>query len=259
MEDLPILPFERILSELSFEDRLKSRAVSKGWRNKFTNSRMKIRLVNGAFAESFINFIRFASFIETFGPTILSNLKHLRLCDFSLNKEDRAAFTQTLQSFGQLEELDIIRFRDRTRIFWAEDVELQLPMLHSIHLEEVYAPRKLALNAPTLKKARIADCSALKMELIHNEPVEKLFVDRLYCTEVKNLKNLQSLYINYYRSNDSTLLSSLEQLKEIHLVQLELISDISDLFEQKEQHGRTELKVYLRGLLLSGPDDLTIL
>ena len=122
MDELPELPFEQVLSYLSLEDRLKARAVSRGWRNMFDrypvrnlcfSSRPsdfikgKSRWVSGAFAKNFINFnfIRFESF---FSQTILSSLKRLRLCDLDLTEEDRAAFARILNSFVKLEELDII-------------------------------------------------------------------------------------------------------------------------------------------------------
>ena len=91
------------------------------------------------------------------------------------------------------------------------------------------------------------------MEIVHGESVERLLVDRWECTEVKNLKNLQYLYVKSLPAIDSTFLTGLDQLKEIHT------NDPHDghwkLFEQKRQYGRTDLKIYLCGLLLNGPDD----
>ena len=85
-----------------------------------------------AFARNFISSLRFEWFFHTFSQPILSNLKHLRLCHLHLKQSERS-----LNSFGQLEKLDIIRFGDR----FAEpgtEFELNLPMLTSLQLEEVW-------------------------------------------------------------------------------------------------------------------------
>ena len=74
MDDLPELPFEKVLSYLSLEDRLKSRAVSRRWYWTINNFKVKSlcyldhpagfirgksRLVSGAFARNFISSSRF--------------------------------------------------------------------------------------------------------------------------------------------------------------------------------------------------------
>ena len=273
MDGLPELPFERILSFLSLEDMIKSRGVSRNWCIKIDSLRAKSlcyskhprdficpkrRWVSGEFAKNFISTTRFASFFNTFGRTILSNLKHLRLCEVNLDEENRPAFALVLNSFSQLEELDIIRFAYPRHFRHIAEVKLSLPMLNSIHLKEVRAMRKLTLDAPRLKQVKVWRCPPyLHLDIVHKEPVERLLVDQLEYTVVNNLKNLQ--YLNYLcikgKSIDPTLLSSLEQLKEIHLNQH---SSVKNLFRQKQRYGRTELKIYLRGLLLSGPNDPAI-
>ena len=276
MDSLPELPFERILSFLSLEDVIKSRGVSRNWCIKTDSFRVKSlcyseqpsdfiegkgRWVSGSFAKNFISSTRFASFFNTFSQSILSNLKHLRLCDLRLDEENRPAFALVLNSFSQLEELDLIGFAYPRHFRLNAEVKLNLPMLNSIQLGDVCAMRKLTLDAPRLKQVKIWQCPPyLRLDIVHTEPIERLLVDLLEYTVVNNLKNLQ--YLNYLymveKSIDSTLLSSLEQLKEIHLDQHSSLNNLNNLFEQKQRYGRTELKIYLRGLLLSGPNDPAI-
>ena len=268
MDDLPELPFEQVLSYLSLEDRLKSRAVSRRWNWKINSFRVKnlcfssrpkgfiegkSRWVSGAFVQNFINSTRFASFFNTHGQSILSNLKHLRLCGFHLNDEDPAAFAPTLNAFAQLEELNIIRFGVCFKWKLAK-LELSLPMLTSIQLEGVRGIEQLTLDSPRLQKVKLLYCSQLTLDLVHAEPVEWFMTDRSAVTTVKEMKSLKVLYADSYPI-DSTLLSGLKQLREIHLNDW---YDVSKLFEQKQRHARVDLKIYRCGLLLSGPDDPAI-
>ena len=268
MDDLPELPFEQVLSYLNLEDRLKARTVSRAWRNTFDRYPPKTlcysssssdfifgknRWISGAFAQNFISFARFVSFFDTFGQTILSSLKRLRLCDLDLRGRDRKAFTRTLNSFHQLEYLDIIRTQcNSQRMF-----NLNLPMLTSLHLEKVFGIKKLTLEAPRLREVTILDYyqTDLRVEIVHGEPVERLLVDHWEFIEVKNLKNLQYLYVNYLPDIDSTFLSSLRQLKEFHTNEP---LNVSELFKQKQRYGLADLKIYLFGLLLNSPDDPAI-
>ena len=272
MDGLPELPFVQILSLLSLEDLLKSRAVSRGWYQQIDRFRMKTlclsmkqsdfifgkrRWVSGSFVQNFIGSPRFASFFATFGQTILCNLKRLRLCDLRLNKKDRAVFVCFLNSFSQLVELSIIRF-DLLLGGFKLKIEVNLPMLYSIHLEEVKKMKKLTLSAPRLKRVRIWNSYELKVKIVNGESVERFLAGHLDYIGLKNLKNLSNLRYLYtieYPQIDSTLLSSLVQLKEVHLQNK---TNVSDLFEQKQRYGRTELKIYLSGLLLSGPEDPAI-
>ena len=284
MDDLPELPFEQMLSYLSLEDRLKARAVSRKWYHWINSFKVKSlcysnrssgiiwkrrRWVNGAFAQNFISSSRFATFFDTFGQTILSSLKHLRLCGLLLKKRNRKAFTRTLNSLSQLEQLDIIQVE-----FYQQDVfklkklniiqtelnqqdvfKLNLPMLTSLQLEEVYGIEKLTLEAPRLREVKLA-CSHLRVEIVDSESVERLLVDSSAYIDVKKLKNLQYLYVDYLPGIDSTLLSSLQHLKEIHTNKP---GDVSKLLAEKQRSGRDELKIYFRGLLLNGPDDPAII
>ena len=124
MDDLPELPFEKILSYLGLEDLIRSMGVSRRWYKKINSYKVislfyserpiefiegKARLASGAFARHFIGSPRFEVFFNAFRASILSNLKHLRLVDFRLNQWNRAVFARTLNSLSQLEKLDLIR------------------------------------------------------------------------------------------------------------------------------------------------------
>ena len=266
MDDLPDLPFEKVMSYLDLEDVIKSRAVSRSWRDKINMFRVKSlcystrpigfiygksRLVNGPFAQNFISSNQFEHFFSTFGHSILSNLKHLRLCNLYLDKETPKAFAKILQSFSQLEELDIIRFG--FPFSWPHprsELELSLPMLRSIQLEYLSGIDRLTLDAPRLQKVRLND-SLGRMNLVHVDSVECVITDKLAQLAVKRLKNLKQLYVKLPSSIDPTLLSSLDQLKEISL---DYRDDIPEIFEQKQRYRRTDLKVYLFGLLLNDRD-----
>ena len=261
IDELPELPFEKVLSYLSLEDRLKARAVSRGWRKKFDSYpvkslcyagdqlafiKIKRRLVSGAFACIFST--KFDSFFNAFGRSILSNLKRLRLYELDLNDLNANAFHSTLNSFSQLEELSLFSIDGQVIIF-----ELNLPMLTSLHLEGVFGIEVVDVDAPRLNKIKVVQCGAyLDLVIVHGESVECLVADLLKCTEVKNLKNLRRIYTEDLTAIDPTFLSDLGQLKEIHIMKRD---EVSNLFEQKQRYGLTDLKIYLWGLLLNGPDD----
>ena len=273
MDDLPELPFEQVMSYLSLEDVIKSRAVSRNWRKVIDNFKVKSlccsycpsgfieeksRWVSNVFAQNFIGSLRFESFFNTFAQSILSHLKHLRLCDLRLNSENMPAFIQSLNSFGRLEELDLIRFSyppadSNPKIKY----QLNFPMLKSIHIEindEPYVEEKLTLDSPRLQKVKLF-WGPLSLNLVHGESVERLIIEDLSDVEVRELKNLKYLYTRHLRATDESFLSGLDQLKEIHLDDRH---DVSRVFEQKQQYGRTDLKIYFRGLLLNGQEDPAI-
>ena len=269
MDELPELAFEQILSYLCLKDVIKSRAVSRAWKLKTDNYRVKSlcysnrpsgfiwrksRWVSGAFAQNFISSTRCNPFFKTFGRSILSNLKHLRLCDLVLKEENPTTFIEILQSFSQLEELDIIQF-DFQVYSSGMDLELSLPMLRSIHIEYFHGVNRLTLDAPRLLQVRLDDHPRW-LDLVQVESVERVIIT-FKKMELKQLKNLKQLYVGLPMSSsiDPTLLSGLEQLREVHLHNG---VHIPAIFEQKQRYGRADLKIYLHGLLLSGPEDPTI-
>ena len=270
MDDLPELPFKQILSHLSLTDRIRSRGVSRSLRNKFDNYPVnslcysehqrerifrKRRSVSGVFAHNFIQSPRLDSFIDTFCQSMLSNLKHFRLCEIGFNEANRTTFAEALNSLKQLEALDIINFYDIFGYDLKIEFELNLPMLRSIHLEEISGIEKITLDAPSLQNIKIVVCDVrLRLVLVHTEPVERLLTDNPYRIPVMELKNLKFLYANTCPI-ESTFLSDLEQLKEIAIGDPDVIME---LLEQKQRCGRTDLKVSLCGLLLDGPDDPAI-
>ena len=170
MDELPELPFRKVLSYLSLEEVIKLRAVSRSCQWMIDNYRVmhlcysrvpighiieKNLWVTGAFTQNLIVSTKFESFFKTFSQSILSHLKHLRLYDIDFNAGNRTAFTRMLNSLGQLEELDlvgkwILRTNNKQR-----QLKLKLPMLKSVLFEQVLGIKKLTLEAPNLKKVKI--------------------------------------------------------------------------------------------------------
>ena len=96
LDDLPVLPFEKILGYLSLEERIRLRRVSRRWNKTIDSFRLRIlccssvqagfileksRWLSGRFAQNFIHSLRIDSFFRTLDQSILAGLKHLRLCD----------------------------------------------------------------------------------------------------------------------------------------------------------------------------------
>lgn len=272
MDDLPDLPFENLFSYLSLEDLIRSRAVSKSWRKRIDNFKVKklffsnqppgfiikkSLLINALFAHNFIRSLKFDLFFGTFRQSILSNLKHLRLSHLCLNVGDKTSFCSTLNLFDQLEELDMIQFQYCKQLYSKQErsLDLILPMLNSIRLEEVGGIERFTLDAPRLKKIKILDCYVMmKMRLVHTSTVEKLIIDDLGHLQVKELTNLKYLYSGsaFVNRIDSQFLSRLPQLKEIHL---DKHDDVLTVFKQKQEHSHSDLKIHLFGVLLNGRDD----
>ena len=271
LNDLPELPFEKILSYVSLQDRLKLRGVSCAWCQTIDRLRVtsllysnspsgsilgKGRWINGTIAQNFISSPGIESFVNTFVLTILVNLKNLRLCKIRLEEKNKAAFARSIESFGQLLSLSFVHFdlRDPADFKPRINLQLNLPMLSSIEFDEVHSIEKLTLDTPRLQKVKLVNFS-LSLDLLFVESVELLIVDRAEQMKIKQLKNLKYLYSSYFSSTDSTLLLSLKQLKEVHL---DNRNAVSALFEQKKLKNLVDLKIFLRGCLLNSPDDPAI-
>ena len=179
------------------------------------------------------------------------------ICDLNLEEVGGTTFAQTLNLFGQLAELDIIRFEQSDDSNPLIEFDLDLPMLTSIHLERVHAIEKLTLNTPELGKVKLSCCSPLNLVFVHGESVERLLTDSFEYIAVKNLKNLQYLWADS-SDIDLSFLSGLNQLKEIYLNDLINPEIVESLFEQKRRYGLHDLKIYRCGLLLDGPGDAAI-
>ena len=278
LNDLPLLPFEKIFAYLSLENLIRSRAVCRKWHKLIDSFRVNSlccsdlssdfiygnsRWVSGAFAHNFVSFTRFSPFARAFATTILSNLKHLRLCDLNPNcrESNISTFIKTLNSFlnsfVQLEALDLVRVSEPYGFECDYKLDLNLPMLTSLKLQHLNGIKKITLDAPRLRDVKIGlRVFHLRLDLVHAESVEKLVTWRLKHTDVEKLKNLKQLYIETRREEtDLTFLSGLDQLKELHL------SDhfhIQQIFERRQQYGHFDLKIYLCGLLLNGLEDPAI-
>ena len=266
LNDLPLLPFEKILSYLSLKDRISARAVSRSWRVKFDSklntlcySRTstgyiyeKSRLVSGAFARNHIGTPYFGSFFRTFATTILSDIKHLRLCEACPPGAKMPEFVRILNLFDKLEEMDIIRLT--VTVTYCPSMELNLPMLKRVQFEDVKNVQRLILNAPKLKKAIIWSDS-LNVHIVHCESVEWLHLfGTKYLEKLGDFKNLKYLY-SRYSSTDPNFLSKLRQLKKIEEIHLWDPRDIEELFRLKLDEGRSNLKIFHLGRALDGPND----
>ena len=270
MNDLPELPFEKMLSYLDLQDLLRSRAVSRRWRETIDNFKVKSlfyseidlhyfivgksRLVCGVFAHNFIRTTRFDAFFPTFAQSTLFNLRHLRLSYLLLDERNRTAFARILNLFGRLEKLEIRSWFLETEAESDQipSLDLNLPMLESIHLEKVYAIKKLTLDAPRLAKIKILDCDSMRLDLIHAESVETLALDTKYL-EVAKLTNLKYFFVDPECALRSIMLLVLTKLKEIHLLDFKRVRKALKM----KQLFRADLKIFYFGLLLDGPDDLT--
>lgn len=264
--DLPELPFEKILGHLSLFERIKCRSVSRSWFKKINSFGQKslcfseqssgfiyqkAKWVGGAFKRNFISSSRFKSFIQVFGHSIFSSLKHLRLCDLNLNAENGPSFAQALNLLDQLEELDIIRLDclyDGCKL--NREFELNLPMLNSLQLEEVEGIHRLTLDAPELQNVKNQGFYGF-LDLAHVESVERLVIKSKFM-KVETLKSLKYLYLDESFFSDISFISDLEQLKEIHIFNL---LHLWNLFRQKKPD---DLKIFYRGCLLIEPNDKAI-
>ena len=127
-------------------------------------------------------------------------------------------------------------------------------MLQSVQLRSVVGMKWLTLKAPRLKKIKLVHCSFRFLDIVHSESVET-FIGNLQSIPLYKLKNLKYLYSEADFEIQPGLLSDLKQLKEIHLNHLD---SVSEFFDQKQEYGPADLKIYLHGLLLEGLDDSAI-
>ena len=166
--------------------------------------------------------------------------------------------SQILNSFGHLEELSIFRLNLKDGFHQGMDLSLNLPLLTSVHLNDLSAIKKLTLNSPKLQRVKFIIDIRINypfLDLVHGESVEWLIASHTSCIEVKKLKNLKYFYIYFFSAINSTFLSYLKQLKEIHL---HTSRTAFEVFKQKQRYDRVDLKIYLVGCLLNSSGDPSI-
>ena len=279
IDDLPELPFQRILSHLDLVDLIRSRAVCYSWYERINCRKVKSlccshrdsrfmlkksRWIRSMFVKNFITSPRIDRFLDQFAPTIFSHLKHFCLCNIYLyelrrDKNNIPVFAQTLSQFPQLERVEIINTLDIDRPEPSErpeiDFKLNLPMCISLNLENVRRLKKVTIEAPRLRQIKLVnlDKNALvsELDLVHGKSVERLAIGGLVWTRIeKNLEKLENLkYLHVLRSSgfDLRCLSRLEKLEELHLHEGNLASRLEELFQQKPS-----LRVYRLDTLLFG-------
>lgn len=238
------------------------------------------RLLSGAYAQNSICSRRFDEFFNTFSQSILSHLKRLTLCGAYLGHSrpvlqlpldvfyerkcylkgvDVPTFVRTLlHSFDQLEELAMINFYfevdpdDSAELRASMDFELNLPKLKSLHVESFGAVKKLTVCAPRLQRVLInASREDFRVNLVHDESVEKLIIKNTSHIAVEKLKNLKFFYLRSFVKIESKFLSSLSnQLKEFHILENQ---DLNEIFQWQQR--RTDLKIFYHGLHLNCPND----
>lgn len=265
MDSLPLLPFEKVLSYLSLDELILSRAVSRSWRACIDNLKAnslcysglkrghlyeKHRLISGRFDRNFIGSHSFESVFNCFAKSIFSDLKHLRIC--SLAMESGLPLVQALNSFGKLEELDLINLH----LGPTADSRLNLPSLQSIQIEDLTGFDELTLDAPQLQRIKLWICpfrSAFRrLEIVHVESVERVVTYSMRHLDVKKFKNLKYIAWSDFRS--ASCLSNLKQLQEIHLTG----GSVHEVFKLKRQYkkNKCDLKIYFCGLQLDYSNDL---
>ena len=265
MNTLPELAFEKFLSHLSLEDLIRSRAVSRYWRDSIDHlckatclcysglQRDQIwdQLIarSPKFDRNFISSYKFNSFFGYFAKSILSNLKHFRLQSVAL--ERGLPLFQTINSFGRLEELDLINVEIRV---YAAHHRLNLPNLKRIEINGLREIKKLTiLNSPKLSEIRIRFYrNYIQLDIVHVESVERIDIDRLDGLQVEKFKNLKYLSLDLIFVENDLFLSKLERLEEIHLTQ----KGLRIVWNQKESFKLHNLKVFYCGLPLNDLTDL---
>ena len=262
LNNLPDIPFEKILSYLPLEDLVRSRAVAPRWYRTIDRFRVnslfysdrpsghifeKSRLVNDVFAQNFICSHKVWSFFNTFANSILLKLKRLRFYRLDFNAETQPLFDSTRESFVHLEELSLFHVRSDSKA-WA----MKLPMLRSFRLEDGSGFKGLIFNSPKLLEVRCLRSKPLVLDFVQGDCVERLTTDEWRKAMGEKLKNLKYLYCEDSIAIYSTILADLKVLKEIHV---SYPNHAKHLFERRKRYERFDLRIFLFGCLLDGPDN----
>lgn len=264
MDEIPALPFKKIFSYLSLKDCLRSRAVSRGWRERIDNLKRKTlfyselkrgficgkrQLICGSYAQNFIGSPKFEPLFISFSKTVFSNLRHLRI--FKLTVKDSSSFFQAINTFGELEELDLryVAFDPLA------EFQLNLPCLKSFQAKELTGLDQLTFDAPKLQRIHMGKFplifDGLKLKIVHVEPVEHVVIYDTHMLDLTNLSNLKYLYCVNLRI-EAGFLEKLGQLKELNFHRY----GSPEIFDQKQAYGREDLKIYYCGFLLNQPNEL---
>ena len=271
MDDLPILAFEKVLSYLGLKQLLRARTVSKRWRQSIDHYTAKFpvrslfvsnkewpyivgnnHLAAGEFSQNFIC----SPIGSLIGQPLLSNLKHLRVCD--LDAKDRAPELFSLaNSFANLESLDFFCVED----LFENDFSFTLSLLKlkSIRLDDccgiqdwLEATCTLTLDCPRLSEIWIWNYFP-RLIIEQTECVEKVTISYSDTLNLESFKNLKLLRCSYFDEPSNSLLSSLKHLKEIHFSNTRSV--LEQLQDQKRRNGLNDLKIFYRGLCLDNPND----
>ena len=263
MDDLPDLPFEKVLSYLELGERIKCRAVAKRWLEMIDSLPVaslfysdkpsdfifdKHRLVIGLFAHNYIASAKFEPFFGHFSRSILCNLRNLRVCDLLDLKERSSAFEAILNSLEHLQTLDLIAVTGLDK-----NLNLRLPKLQSIRLQDLDGVQKLTLSAPNLTKIQISQDHPFTLHLVHPESVCSVSDNNYFHLAFESLKNLDYLCCELLDEISDDFLANHQKLKEIHLNGR--YEAVEALHDQKRRLGRTELKIYYLGLCLDSAGD----
>lgn len=265
MDDLPDLPLEKLLGYLHLTDLVRCRRVSRRWYEKISAFKVrslcysdlaggqvesKHRLVVGDFARNYLRPAEFEQFFGSLlGRSMLSGLRSFRLCDVNVNTSNReksSALARILQSFGQLEELDLIRV-----IFPPSPNEkLNLPSLRRIRLED---SDSLDLKAPRLAEIDVLNNIRPRLTIRYCLSVQRLLTRSDDWLNVQQLSNLQVLVCGRLRNAGDKFLDRLKQLKELHLNGPREV--LVKLHEQRRRLRRNSLQIFYQGLCLDAPQD----
>lgn len=268
MDDLPDLPFEQLLSYLDLKDLVRSRAVSKRWLAKIDSLRLhsllysgyadsghlleKRRLVTGQFIQNYMRPSRLEPFFGNLAAPMLRALRHLRVCDLTISN----SFVQAVNSFGQLESLDIIR---PGLVKWSEenDFKLVLPNLKSIRLEEMKTVQLLVLDTPKLLQIVIRALRGFRLVVVAAGSVERVAIYSDLLLDLVKFENLKILHCKQFYRYADRILTTLKQLEELHFSEPQRI--LSDLYDQKNRLNRSNLKIFYHGLCFDSFRDYAFL
>ena len=259
MDNLNWPSLEKVLRYLTLEEVLELRTVSKGWRAWVDNFRAdslcysaqkrghiygKHRLISGKFDRNFIGSTKFESFFGIFAKSIFSDLKHLRICNLAM--QSGSPLVQALNNFRKLKELDLINLRLGAS---ADRLQLNLPELQSIRIEDLSGIDELTVDAPQLSTIKLWICplrsTFRRLNIIHVESVQHVVAYSMRHLDVSKFENLQDISWSDYRSAEC--LWDLKKLKEIHLTGGSL-KEVFDLQEKYWEEHHLYLMVYFCGL-----------